>query len=189
MDQSKKDRDDLYQYKLKDVYVKDARSGASFWYGEEWKRVNKCVFCDLNRRYVITELNGIVLTANVYPYIDGHLMLIPREHRVYLKELTANEWEAVRTLQYIAKKMLKELYGYKSMWVLYREGGLGDESQKTVEHLHIHLLPYQEGLVEWNYNELKTSPFDTACDFRAKRKEMAVYYKRYMKKYVTPSTE
>lgn len=171
--------DDMSQYKMNDLFAMEARSGAAFWYGEIWKSVNKCVFCDLRKRYVITELDGMVLTVNIYPYVDGNLMIVPKRHITYLKELTAKEWEAVRALQYVAKKMLKAIFGYENLWVLYREGTLGTKSQKTVDHLHIHLMPYVDGLVEWHYKKVKIPPFEVAGIFRDNKDAIEALLKRF----------
>lgn len=176
--------DEMSQYKLNDLLSMEARSGAAFWYGEIWKTVNKCVFCDLRKRYVIMELDGMALTVNIYPYVDGNLMIVPKRHITYLKDLTPKEWEAVRALQYIAKKMLKAVFGYENLWLLYREGAsLGAKSQKTVDHLHVHLMPFVEGLVEWHYQKVKVPPFEVASVFRDNKKVMEALLERYKLKH------
>lgn len=171
------------QYKFNDMLQREARSGASYWYGEKWKTVNKCVFCDLNERYTIYTLDGLVLTTNVYPYITGHLMIVPKAHITHIKELSEQDWGNARKLFYVARKMLKDLYGIKGVWMLYREGGDYESSQKTVDHLHIQVLPYTEGLVEWHYREIKRTAFEVAGDFRRNKKTFENYLVRYDRKH------
>ena len=183
---SKKDLyriNDEEQYKFADIFQKSARSGAAYWYGEKWKSVDKCVLCDLRQRYVIKEKENVVLTTNIYPYIDGHLMILPRRHVASLKELTDKEWETIRALFYVARKMLKKTIGVKGLWMLYREGGGFESSEKTVEHLHIHLMPFKDNLVEWNYQKINIGPFDVANIFKRNGKMFEAYYKRYFTKY------
>lgn len=175
--------DELDQYKINDLLTLEARSGAAFWYGEIWKTVNKCVFCDLRNRYVITELDGMVLTVNLYPYIDGNLMIVPRRHVIQLNELTNKEWDAVRALQYAARKLLKAIFGFENLWLLYREGVLGSKSNKTVDHLHIHLFPYEEGLVEWHYKKVRIPPFEVAAIFRDNKNVIEQLIEKYKFKY------
>lgn len=170
------------QLKLSDELQKSAR-GANYWYGGIWKTVEKCVFCDLNERYTIHETDGVVLTTNIYPYITGHLLIVPKRHITHLKQLKDKEWEAVRVLTYLSKKMLKKLFGVKAIWNLYREGSLGKKSQKTVDHLHIHIIPYKEGLVQWNYQDIKCSPFEVASLFRDNEELTKKYVERYKRKY------
>ena len=177
--------DDIHedQYTISDFINISARSSASYWYDRKWKEVNKCVFCDLKKRFVIKELDDMILTTNIYPYIDGHLMIIPKNHVTALKELTSKQWDAVRTLEYASKKMLRALYDIKSVWILYREGPLGGDSQKTVEHLHIQILPYTDGLVKWNFQEISAPPFETASKFKENMDVFDDLVKRYKLKY------
>jgi ATP adenylyltransferase len=174
---------DEEQFTFSDIIQKNARSGAEYRYSGIWKTVGKCVFCDLKKRYVIMEMNGMVLTTNLYPYIDGHLMIIPKRHITHLKQLTEKEWETVRLLNYLSKKILKKLIGVNSLWMLYREGGLGKASQKTVEHLHIHLIPYKDGLVEWKYDTIHYSPVEITHAFKKSQPLIDQLIKRYSLKY------
>lgn len=172
------------QYTFSDLLQVKARSGgAKYWYGKIWKSVGKCVFCDLKKRYVIMEMDGMVLTVNIYPYIDGNLIIVPKRHITHIKELTEREWSAVRKFHYVAKKMLRKIFGYKGLWMIYREGSSHDASQKTVEHMHIHLMPYADDLVKWNYQSLKLPPFETAAIFRENYEAIELLIKRYEEKY------
>lgn len=171
------------QLTISDLIHMNARSSQEFFYGDIWKSVGKCVFCDLKEKYIIKEVNGLVLTTNIYPYIDGNLMIVPKRHVAHLKMLTEEEWEGVRMLQYVAKKLLRKFFGYKGLWLLYREGSSYENSQKTVGHLHIHLMPYKEGLVEWNYQKIKYPPRLVAKAFRENDKAMEILISRYRKKY------
>src|SRR6185295_12686208 len=85
-------------------------------YTQIWQNTGKCVFCDLKDKYIIHEENGIVLTINIYPYIDGQMMAIPRKHITSPKELTELEWDTMRKFNYLAKKLMKKVHGYKGMW-------------------------------------------------------------------------
>jgi len=152
------------------------------WYDGIWKNVRKCVFCDLNKRYVIFEKNGIVLTANLYPYTDGHLLIVPRRHIEYTKELTSDEWEAIRGIMYIAKKIVRKVFKKKCIWFLYREGVLG-KGQKTVGHLHIHVIPYVKDLAKWNYQKINWAPGEVSDRLKDEKDLMEEKYKKYVLKY------
>ncbi|MBD3329772.1 HIT domain-containing protein [Candidatus Dojkabacteria bacterium] len=183
-DDKAQDRFEQSQYTFSDLLQVKARSGgAKYWYGKIWKSVGKCVFCDLKKRYTIMELDGMVLTVNIYPYIDGNLIIVPKRHITHIKELTEKEWAVVKKLHYVAKKMLRKIFGYKGLWMIYREGSSYETSQKTVEHMHIHLMPYAENLVTWNYQPLKLPPFETAAIFRENKKAVDTLLRRYEEKY------
>jgi len=152
------------------------------WYDGIWKTVDKCVFCDLKDRYVIFEKNGIVLTANLYPYTDAHLLIVPRRHVEYVKELTREEWEALRGIMYVSKKVIRHVFNKKCVWFLYREGVLG-KGQKTVGHLHIHVIPYVKDLATWNYTKINWAPGEVGDRLKDEQKYMDKKYKRYILKY------
>jgi len=162
-------------------YKKNARINGD--YDQIWQNTNKCVFCDLKKKYILLEENEIALTINLYPYIDGQLMAIPRKHIRSPKELTPKQWETMRKFSYLAKKMLKKIYGYKGMWTLIREGG--DQAQMTVtDHLHMQFIPFDEAnLCQWNFRQLKNTPLENTQKFKKQKKLMQDCLKKFSEKY------
>ncbi len=152
-------------------------------YSKIWQSTNKCVFCDLKDKYIIYEENGIVLTVNIYPYIDGHLMAIPRDHIKYTKQLSIEQWETIRKFSYIAKKLLRSIYGYKSMWTLIREGDPKNAQTSVPDHLHIHFIPFKKDLCEWHYKDLNFTPQQTSKIFKQKAKNFIKKLKNFENKY------
>ncbi len=152
-------------------------------YDQIWQNTGKCVFCDLKDKYILLEENDLVLTINLYPYLDGQLMAIPRKHLTSPKHLSPAQWETVRKFSYLAKKMLRKVYGYKSMWTLIREGGT--EAQMTVtDHLHIHFIPFdQKDLCVWNYRKLAKTPLQNVASYQQKAEYLKKLLKRYENKY------
>ena len=134
-------------------------------YGEIWRNTGKCVFCDLKDKYIITEKNKIVLTMNIFPYIDGHLLIIPRRHFESFEEMTKKEWSTMKDLADIGKKLIEKVTGNKDVWFLYRMPK-GWTAQKTVPHMHAHLIPFHKDLFKWDYQEIKNSPEEFAKEFR-----------------------
>ncbi|MEA2056289.1 MAG: HIT domain-containing protein [Patescibacteria group bacterium] len=169
------------QKKDKQKYMKNARTNGD--YAHIWQHTGKCVFCDLKEKYILLEENNIVLTINIYPYIDGQLMAIPREHISSPKELNSKQWETIRKFSYLAKKLIRKTHGHKGMWTLIREGG--EKAQMSVtDHLHVHFIPFDEAdLCQWNYRELKNTPVKNAQEYKNQAKYIKKLIKRYNKKY------
>jgi len=150
-------------------------------YDEIWQSVNKCVFCDLNDKYIFFEENGIVMTISLFAYIDGHFMIIPRRHVKSAKELSQLEWDTVRKFTYIAKKLLKSVHGINGMQLLQKDGSA---AQSTVDHFHFHCIPFDSpDLCQWNYRELKYTPLQNVSLYKQARKKIIEYNRRYEKKY------
>lgn len=142
-----------------------ARTSADYWYDEAWKKAGKCVFCDLRKKYIIAEENGIVLAANLYQYIDGHLLIIPRRHFEDLLETTEMEWKTILHLAKLGIKRLRERMGIEEVWFLDRAPG-GFAAGKTVKHAHAHLIPHSPKLFQWKFQPVKIHPEELARKLR-----------------------
>ncbi len=153
-------------------------------YDKIWQTVGRCVFCGhdaVQEHHEVYEENGVYMTVPAYAYIDGHLLVIPRRHVRSVKELTPEEWEAMRKMFYLAKKMIREVYGIKGMQIVQKDGR---DAQSTVEHLHFHCVPFDApDLSHWNYRELKNTPYENAELYKAKADAMQKLAKRYEEKY------
>lgn len=126
----------------------------------------KCVFCDLKDKYILYEENGVVVTVNIFPYIDGHLLVIPRRHIESFQELTTAEQLLIFKLSKKATAILEKELGVKGFWMVLREGATGIASGKTVTHVHWNILPYVDGINTWHYQEIKYKPVELAEKLR-----------------------
>ena len=138
-------------------------------YAKIWQSTGKCVFCDLREKYIIAEKDGVVLTVNIFPYIDGHLLIIPRRHIEDFDDCTSLEWETIKYLSTLGKKLLKRSLDVKDVWFVYRIAK-GFKAQKTVAHAHAHLIPYSEKLFKWEFQKIETSPEVLADKLRSSLK-------------------
>jgi diadenosine tetraphosphate (Ap4A) HIT family hydrolase len=140
---------------------------ANEWYNKICKSLTKCPFCDLKEKYIIAEQDKVVLSANLFPYIDYMLIIIPRRHIEKFSELNDKEWAAVQELYDLAIKLLKESCKIENTNFLYREG---PKSGKSLGHLHFQILPYEDGLLNWNYREISVPPLDVTRKLRKVKK-------------------
>lgn len=167
------------QEKAKQIGYRDARFTGK--YDGIWQTVGKCVFCDLRDKYIIHEENGIVLTIALYAYIDGHLYIVPRRHIRSVKEFTSSEWETVRKFMYLAKKIIRRVYGVKGVQFIQKDGVT---AQSTVEHIHYHCVPFDApDLSVWNYRKLKYTPLENAQLFQRERTKILKHSQRFAEKY------
>jgi diadenosine tetraphosphate (Ap4A) HIT family hydrolase/deoxycytidylate deaminase len=151
-----------------------------------WQSVGKCVFCDLRDKYIFYEENDVVMTVNLHAYIDGNLMIVPRRHVKSAKELADEEWQTMRKMMYIAKKLVRKVHGIKGMQYIMRDGGI--EAQSTVsDHLHLHVIPFDApDLSSWNYRKLRYTPLENAELFREQQTKIKELAKRFVDKYAKP---
>ena|ERR1700741_4753487 len=165
--------------KKKQALYRDARYTNQ--YEGIWLNTGKCVFCDLKEKYILFEENNVVLAITVFAYIDGHLMIIPRRHIRSIKELTAQEWETVRKLTYLAKKLIRKTHGIKGMQFIQKDGA---DAQSTVEHIHFHCIPFDgPDLSTWHYRKLQNTPLENAALYREQQKNVAKLSDKFDQKY------
>jgi ATP adenylyltransferase len=109
---------------------------------------DRCIFCDAasdsSRDELIlvrTPLSFVIL--NLYPYNNGHLMVVPRRHVATLASSTPEELTDLMRLTRHAEIALAEAYTPQGINVginLGRPAGAG-----IVDHLHVHLVPRWTG--------------------------------------------
>jgi len=109
---------------------------------------DRCIFCDAGPEssrdelvLIRTPLSYVVL--NLYPYNNGHLMVVPNRHVASLASSTPDELADLMRLTRHAEIALAEAYTPQGINVginLGRPAGAG-----IVDHLHVHLVPRWTG--------------------------------------------
>ncbi|HEY9069328.1 MAG TPA: HIT domain-containing protein [Candidatus Ozemobacteraceae bacterium] len=100
-----------------------------------------CAILDGNARVdrlMIWEDELFVVSANLYPYNAGHLLLFPRRHILDPRELTPAEVTRMAEVQSICLDALDKVYepaGYNI------GSNIGEASGASIEHLHQHIVP------------------------------------------------
>ena len=106
-----------------------------------------CIFCDAStgRSADLVVLRGRLayVILNLYPYNNGHLMVVPGRHIAALEALTPDEQSELMQLTRLSEMALNEAYRPQGINVginLGKAAGAGIEN-----HLHIHLVPRWSG--------------------------------------------
>jgi ATP adenylyltransferase len=115
-----------------------------------------CIFCDASAGppsppgsggprddLVVLRGRAAYVILNLYPYNNGHLMVVPMRHLSALETLTADEQTELMHLTRLSEMALNEAYRPQGINVginLGKAAGAGIEN-----HLHIHLVPRWSG--------------------------------------------
>lgn len=108
-----------------------------------------CIFCakpkstDEAAEHLLARGTHCYVTLNLYPYNNGHLMVIPYRHVANLQALSAEECADLMALTQKALAVLDQAYhpeGYNVGFNLGRAAGAG-----IAEHLHQHIVPRWPG--------------------------------------------
>jgi ATP adenylyltransferase len=107
---------------------------------------NSCVFCSIlespasdEEKFILHRAGFNFVILNIYPYISGHLMIVPYSHTAEIFDLSKEESDELMDLTKRCQQVMKEVYQPHGMNLgmnLGRAAGAG-----VAEHLHLHLLP------------------------------------------------
>lgn len=107
-----------------------------------------CVFCaaleeDEAHSLVVFRGTFCYIVLNLYPYNNGHLMVVPRRHVATLADATSEELGELMELTRRSEIALTEVYephGLNMGINLGRPAGAG-----IIDHLHVHVVPRWNG--------------------------------------------
>ena len=150
-------------------YIKSDSSG-------EGREPPSCVFCSLlategddESKFIVHRGAHNFVVLNIYPYISGHLLIVPYAH---LSELAAAEKEATDELMDLTKRcqaLLRDVYhphGFNLGMNLGRSAGAG-----VAQHFHMHILPRWTGDANFmsTIGETRVIPEDLATAYQKLR--------------------
>jgi diadenosine tetraphosphate (Ap4A) HIT family hydrolase len=108
-------------------------------YKKYLEKLRGCPFCEIKKSEIILENDEAVLTLAKAPYVESHLLVFPKKHRLKLSSMNKKEQEKVLDLVKKGMEKIKKIEK-NSITILYREGNK-KSSGKSISHLHIHLIP------------------------------------------------
>jgi ATP adenylyltransferase len=109
----------------------------------------RCLFCRVmkerndRKNLVVARYDHCFVMQNLYPYNNGHLMIVPYTHTAQMTGLSKQEYAAVLdvTAKMIeALKLAMQPHGFNFGANLGRVAGAGID-----EHIHFHLVPRWNG--------------------------------------------
>jgi ATP adenylyltransferase len=110
------------------------------------QKAEGCVFCKCSIRcddFVLYEGKNVFVMMNKFPYVTGHLMIIPNRHAGKYENLSQEERKEMFNLLETALKALREAMnpsGFNVGMNIGKVAGAGIE-----EHIHLHVIPRWEG--------------------------------------------
>jgi ATP adenylyltransferase len=107
-----------------------------------------CIFCAAidavaQSPLVVHRGTACYVILNLYPYNNGHLMVVPNRHFASLEAASQDELAELMGLTRVAEMALREVYRPDGLNVginLGKAAGAG-----VLDHLHVHLVPRWSG--------------------------------------------
>jgi ATP adenylyltransferase len=139
-----------------------------------------CVFCKCSIRcddYILFEGKTAYVMMNRYPYVNGHLMIIPQRHIGQIEDLTQEERKEMFDLVETSVKVMKEAMnpgGFNIGANIGKAAGAGIE-----EHFHIHVIPRWVG--DTNFMSVVTDVRVIPESMKATAANLAPLFKKYLR--------
>jgi ATP adenylyltransferase len=144
----------------------------------------KCIFCeavtkdisDINNM-VIRQIENTLVMMNLYPYNNGHLMIVPKRHLSSMDEITIEESHELIEELLMAEKVLRKIYnphGFNIGANLGRAGGAGID-----DHIHFHIVPRWNG--DTNFMPVIGEVKIISKDLAETKKRLLTSYKELLK--------
>jgi ATP adenylyltransferase len=138
-----------------------------------------CVFCRLRddpehdeANFIVHRANHNFIVLNIYPYISGHLLIVPYEHVGELDAAAKQTTDELMDLTKRCQTALRETYqpaGFNIGMNLGKSAGAG-----IVDHIHIHILPRWAG---------DTNFMSTISNTRVIPEDLATTYQKVRAKF------
>jgi len=147
------------------------------------RKTRGCVFCRAARSIknsssqVLYRGRHAFVIMNIYPYSNGHLMVVPVRHRPDIEKLTGDERSELMELTAMCTRALKKTYGPQGFNIgvnIGRAAGAGIPG-----HVHIHVVPRWTG---------DTNFMAAACDTKIIPESLSSAYRK-LKKHFPRSRE
>jgi ATP adenylyltransferase len=104
-----------------------------------------CVFCDLPRRdddersLILRRGRRAFVIMNLYPYNNGHLMMVPYEHVDSLRGLPVETLAEMMELAQLAQSVLEETMRPQGFNLGINQGRAAGAG--IADHVHMHIVP------------------------------------------------
>jgi ATP adenylyltransferase len=146
-------------------------------------QADECVFCRIARNpdddaknYVLHRAEHAFVVLILYPYITGHLMIVPYLHTSEFDTLDKEISDEMMDLAKTSQAALRDVYspsGFNLGMNLGSAAGAG-----VADHLHIHLLPRWSG---------DTNFMTTVGESRVIPEALDVTYQKLIEKFRAPA--
>lgn len=103
--------------------------------------MTNCIFCSgLNPNQIFLETQHFKVLLDKFPVQDGHILIVSKEHRMSLTELTEKELDDLIRLEKKLVSTIETNFDVLGTTVLQNDAGVMEEDT----HFHVHIVPRYE---------------------------------------------
>lgn len=122
-----------------------------------------CVFCDPEniQKFLIIETEYSRVIYNRYPLGEGHFLIIPKAHILFLSDLSDEGRVDFFSLLSDLAKRLRSSFCPEGFNILINEGKVAGQ---TIDHLHAHLICRKTGDGIQNFGKSDTGRLEATLE-------------------------
>jgi len=133
-----------------------------------------CIFCKIVSGAIpaprIAETENCIVIPDAFPATRGHALILTREHRTDLLDMTDSELREVSILMRDVGGAIQRATKCDGINFL---NNLGKAAGQVVMHAHFHILPrYSDDSVKMSFDQLKFTDDEKTALLNAIRKEL-----------------
>ena len=102
-----------------------------------------CIGCNLANRvmntYTVYENDNLNVFLDLFPYSEGHLLILPKAHYESLDDLPEDLLCEIMSCAQTMMKALKKAFDIENIIVLQNNGDIN-----SLKHYHLHLVPHDK---------------------------------------------
>ncbi len=140
---------------------------------EKSAKSSGCVFCAIlkspasdEEKFILHRAGFNFVILNIYPYVSGHLMIVPFAHLAELDQADKQTTDEMMDLTKKCQTVLREVYEPNGMNLGMNFGKAAGAG--VAEHFHMHILPRWVGDVNFmtSVGETRTIPEDLQTTYK-----------------------
>jgi diadenosine tetraphosphate (Ap4A) HIT family hydrolase len=98
-----------------------------------------CPFCHFTKEEIVAETKYFNIVLARAPYQKDHILIVPKRHIIFLKELKKIERKQLWELADERNQKLQKQY--QGTTILIRDTLSNNGTGKSINHLHLHIVP------------------------------------------------
>ncbi|KPU26353.1 HIT family hydrolase [Caloranaerobacter sp. TR13] len=117
--------------------------------------MESCIFCKIVqgeiKANIVYEDELVVVFLDIDPINKGHLLIVPRKHKLDLDELSIEESSRVMEISKLMVRILKKQFNPDGYSIMQNGGEFND-----IGHYHLHAIPrYKNDGFEWTFGKVE----------------------------------
>lgn len=120
--------------------------------------MNECIFCNIARgrepASILVESEHVVTLMSLYPFSEGHCLVIPKQHVASLYQLDEHVGQTMFTQAQRLAQCVSNVVSCDWVQLMMHDDTLAGSHTLTPFHLHMHVLPRKHNVP---YTETRAS--------------------------------